>query len=403
MNENKHWRRVVLITLDGVGVGALPDADAYGDAGANTLLHVAERCGGLHLPTLQKLGLGNILSLPGVPPVNDPAAGFGRMRERSAGKDTTTGHWELAGVVQIEPFPTYPQGFPPEIIAAFRRETGLDPLGNIAASGTEILRQLGEENLRSGRPIIYTSADSVFQVAAHEEVIPVERLYELCRAARRVLDPYRVGRVIARPFLGSCAANFKRTSRRHDFSLPPTAPTVLDRLAAAGHSVYGVGKIRDIFAGQGITDYVYSESNANGMEKTLAALELVQSGLIFVNLVDFDMLYGHRLDGPGFGRALEAFDCWLPGLLAALDDDDLLLITADHGCDPTTPGTDHSREYVPLLAWHQRLIKGRDLGERESFADVAATVAEVFDLTWSGGRSVLAQLVSNPMQVESGI
>jgi phosphopentomutase len=392
------WGRVILITLDGVGVGALPDADAYGDAGANTLLHVAEACGGLDLPTLQSLGLGNIQPLPGVPPLQAPAAGFGRMQERSVGKDTTTGHWELAGVLQTEPLATYPQGFPLEIIAAFRRETGLDPLGNVAASGTEILRQLGEEHLRSGRPIVYTSADSVFQIAAHEDVIPVERLYEICRVARRLLDPYRVGRVIARPFLGRCAADFKRTHRRHDFSLPPTAPTVLDLLVAAGLTVYGVGKIRDIFAGRGISDYVYSSSNADGMKKTLAALASVRRGLVFTNLVDFDMLYGHRLDGSGFGRALEAFDRWLPTLQAKLADDDLLLITADHGCDPTTPGTDHSREFVPLLAWHRRLTEGRNLGVRESFTDVAATVAEAFDLAWAGGRSVLAELAVAPHQ-----
>jgi phosphopentomutase len=396
VKESTTWGRVILITLDGVGVGALPDAEAFGDAGANTLLHVAEACGGLHLPTLQSLGLGNIQPLPGVSSLQAPTAGFGRMQERSVGKDTTTGHWELAGVLQTEPLPTYPQGFPLEIIAAFRRETGLDPLGNVAASGTEILRQLGEEHLRSGRPIVYTSADSVFQIAAHEEVIPVERLYEICRVTRRLLDPYRVGRVIARPFLGGCAADFKRTHRRHDFSLPPTAPTVLDSLAAAGLTVYGVGKIRDIFAGRGVTDYVYSSSNADGMEKTLAALALVRRGLVFTNLVDFDMLYGHRLDGPGFGRALEAFDRWLPALLAELADDDLLLITADHGCDPTTPGTDHSREYVPLLAWHRRLTGGRDLGVRESFSDVAATVADAFGLAWGGGRSVLAELAVTP-------
>lgn len=398
MRAGMAWRRVVLITLDGVGVGSLPDADRYGDVGANTLLHVAEACGGLQLPTLRKLGLGNIQPLPGVAPADSPAAGFGRMRERSAGKDTTTGHWELAGVLQADPFPTYPEGFPAEIIAAFRRETGLDPLGNVAASGTEILRRLGEEHLHSGRPIVYTSADSVFQIAAHEEIVPVERLYEICRIARRLLDPYRVGRVIARPFLGRSAADFKRTSRRHDFSLPPTAPTVLDLLAAAGLTVYGVGKTRDIFAGRGVTDYVYSESNADGMDKTMAALGQVERGLLFTNLVDFDMLYGHRLDGAGFGRALEDFDRWLPTLLAALADDDLLLITADHGCDPTTPGTDHSREYVPLLAWHRRLAAGRDLGERESFADVAASVAEAFGLEWTKGESVLAALAAAPQQ-----
>jgi phosphopentomutase len=373
-------RRVLLITLDGCGVGAAPDADLYGDRGANTLLHVAERCGGVHLPHLQRLGLGNILPLPGVAPVSAPAAAFGRMQERSFGKDTTTGHWEIAGILQDEALPTYPGGFPAEIIAAFCRETGLDPLGNVAASGTEILRLLGEEHLATGRPIVYTSADSVFQIAAHEEVIAVERLYEICRIVRRILNPYRVGRVIARPFVGTSPANFKRTSRRHDFSLPPTGETVLDRLLAAGLSVYGVGKISDIFAGRGISESVYSKSNADGMNKTLAALAKVEEGLIFTNLVDFDMEYGHRLDSLGFGRALEEFDSWLPRLQEALLPSDLLLITADHGCDPTTPGTDHSREYVPLLAWWPGCSGGVDLGVRKSFADVAVTVGEVFGI-----------------------
>lgn len=386
------WRRVVLVVLDGVGAGALPDADRYGDADANTLLHVAQRCGGLHLPNLQELGLGNALPLPGVAPAAVPAAGFGRMRERSIGKDTTTGHWELAGVIQEDPFPTFPDGFPDEIIEAFARETGLEPLGNVAASGTEIIRRLGEAHLESGRPIVYTSADSVFQIAAHEEVIPVERLYEFCRIARRILDPYRVGRVIARPFVGRCPADFRRTPRRHDFSLPPTAPTVLDRLERAGRDVYGVGKIRDIFAGRGVTGHVYTEGNRDGMEKTLQALSAVERGLVFSNLVDFDMLYGHRLDPLGFGSALEAFDRWLPRLMEVLQPTDLLLITADHGCDPTTPGTDHSREFVPLLAWHPRLQTGRNLGERSSFADVAATIAEACGVDFPVGSSVLAEL-----------
>jgi phosphopentomutase len=385
-------RRVVLIILDGVGVGALPDAAQYGDEGANTLLHVAQHCGGLRLPAMQKLGLGNILKLPGVPPASFPAAAFGRMLERSAGKDSTTGHWEIAGVIQTEPFPTYPTGFPSEIIEAFRRETGLSPLGNVAASGTDIIRRLGEEHVRSGRPIVYTSADSVFQIAAHEEVIPVERLYEICRIARRILTPYRVGRVIARPFVGSCAADFVRTSGRHDFSLPPTAKTVLDCLEKAGLAVYGVGKIRDIFAGRGITDFVYTKSNADGMEKTQRALSIVKRGLIFTNLIDFDALYGHRLNPEGFGRALEEFDRWLPTLLDSLTDKDLLLISADHGCDPTTPGTDHTREYVPLLVWHSSLAAGRDLGIRAAFADVAATIAEVFAVEFAEGKSVLQQI-----------
>jgi phosphopentomutase len=262
----------------------------------------------------------------------------------------------------------------------------------VAASGTEILSRLGEEHLRSGRPIIYTSADSVFQIAAHEDVLPVDRLYEICRIARRILNPYRVGRVIARPFIGSCPADFRRTSRRHDFSLPPTGETVMERLEQAGLSVFGIGKIRDIYAGRGVTDFVYTGSNAEGMARTLEALGTVKKGLIFTNLVDFDMLFGHRLDPLGFGRALEEFDGWLPRLLERLQPSDLLLITADHGCDPTTPGTDHSREYVPLMAWHSRLRSGPDLGERDSFADVAATVAELFDVEFSVGRSVLSDL-----------
>lgn len=388
-------RRAVLLTLDGVGIGALPEADRYGDGGANTVRHVAERCGGLHLPNLQALGLGNIEPLPGVPPASEPAASFGRMGELSAGKDTTTGHWELAGLIQEEPFPTFPSGFPVEVIAAFRRETGLDPLGNVAASGTEIIRLLGEEHRRTGRPIVYTSADSVFQIAAHENIIPVERLYEICRIARRILDPWRVGRVIARPFVGTSAADFRRTPRRHDFSLPPAAPTILDSLQRAGLGVVGVGKIHDIFAGRGITASVVSQSNADGMAKTLEALDDIGRGLIFTNLVDFDMLYGHRLDVSGFGRALEEFDRWLPRLIDKTGSGDLVLITADHGCDPTTPGTDHTREYVPLLSWLSQRRPGRPLGVRRSFADVAATLGAYFEVESPAGKSFLGEMAAD--------
>lgn len=383
------FRRVVLITLDGVGVGALPDAAVYGDEGANTLLHVAQACGGLHLPHLQRFGLGNILPLPGVEPVVEPLASFGRMAERSAGKDTTTGHWELSGVIQSEPLPTYPTGFPAAIIDAFGRETGLGVLGNCAASGTEILRQLGEEHLRTGWPIVYTSADSVFQIAAHEDIISVEKLYQICETARRILNPYRIGRVIARPFLGDCAQTFSRTCRRHDFSLAPTGPTVLDTLSEQGQRVFGVGKIRDIFTGRGITDFVYSQSNADGMEKTLTGFETTDKGLVFTNLVDFDMVFGHRLDALGFGGALREFDAWMPRMMERMDRRDLLILTADHGCDPTTPGTDHSREYVPVMLWHPGMAEGRNLGVRESFADVAATVARALGVHFPRGSSML--------------
>jgi phosphopentomutase len=383
--SHRPWRRVILITLDGVGIGAQPDAADYCDSGADTLGHVADACGGLRLPNLARLGLGNIAPVAGVDPVVAPVAACGRMLERSAGKDTTTGHWEIAGLIQEQPFPSFPQGFPPEIITAFQRETGLEPLGNFAASGTEILRQLGEEHCRTGRPIVYTSVDSVFQIAAHEEVISVDRLYDLCGIARRILDPFRICRVIARPFVGDGADGFRRTAGRRDFSLEPNGTTLLDRMAAAGLEVYGIGKIRDIFAGRGITSAVGSSSNADGMGKTLQALSLVEKGIIFTNLVDFDTLFGHRLDAPGFGRALEEFDFWLPGFMTAMADGDLLIITADHGCDPTTSGTDHTREFVPLLCWHKEMACGRALGLRGTFADVAATVAGLFSLKMENG------------------
>lgn len=383
------FRRVVLIVLDGVGIGALPDAAAYGDVGANTLGHVAEACGGLQLPNLLQLGLGHLLELPGSVAPERVVGGYGRMLERSVGKDTTTGHWELAGLVQQRPFATYPQGFPAEIIEAFTRTTGLEPLGNIAASGTDILRLLGVEHLASGRPIVYTSADSVFQIAAHEEVIPVERLYQICRQARELLDPYRVGRVIARPFVGTSPESFRRTARRHDFSMPPGGPTILDRLVEAGMEVIGIGKIKDIFAGRGLTRAYSSDGNGEGMAQTLAALERLRQGLVFTNLVDFDMLFGHRLDARGFGRALEEFDAWLPQLQQQLQADDLLLITADHGCDPQVSGTDHTREYVPLLLWYAGLDAGVNLGDRGGFADVAATIGEALGVAGTSGESLL--------------
>jgi len=385
-------RRVILITLDGVGVGALPDADRYGDAEAHTLLHVARASGGLRLPNLEMLGLGNVEALPGVEPVSSPSAWYGKMAEVSMGKDTTTGHWELAGLRIDQPFACYPQGFPDEIIDKFTALTGLRPLGNCAASGTEILRELGEEHIRTGRPIVYTSSDSVFQIAAHEEVIPVERLYEICSLARQILDPYQVVRVIARPFVGGGADSFERTSRRHDFSIPPCGETVLERLCAQGGQVHGIGKIHDIFAGVGLTSWESSESDRDGFDKLLGALGSLENGLLFVNLVDFDMRFGHRRDALGFAENLRAFDCRLPELMDKLTPSDLLIITADHGCDPTTPGTDHSREYVPLLIWRCGTTGGGPLGVRESFCDVAATIADWFGIEADYGRSMVPEL-----------
>lgn len=368
--------RVVLVVLDGVGVGALPDADLYDDVGANTLAHVAHRCEGLSLPHMQALGLGNILPLAGVPETASALGAFGKMAEASCGKDSTTGHWEMCGILQETPLPSFPQGFPSEIIQAFSEATGIAPLGNLAISGTEVLRLLGEEHLRTGRPIVYTSVDSVFQIAAHEEVIPKAQLYDFCQKARKILDPWRVGRVIARPFVGSCADDFVRSSGRHDFSLPPVGETLLDLLQNQRFEVSAVGKISDIFCARGIDRFFATDSNTQGMSRTLEAFSALKQGLVFTNLIDFDMEYGHRLDATGFGSALEAFDCWLPEMMSAMGPRDLLLISADHGCDPTTEGTDHSREYVPVLAWSPTLQCGADLGTRSSFCDLGATIAE---------------------------
>jgi phosphopentomutase len=371
--------RVVLIVLDSVGAGALPDAQAYGDAGTNTLGHVAAAVGGLNTPNLGRLGLGRIIPLAGVAPEAAPLGAFGRMAEAAAGKDTTTGHWEMTGVVLEEPFPVYPAGFPAEVMDAFEQAIGRHTLGNKAASGTVIIGELGEEHLRTGRPIVYTSADSVFQVAAHEEVIPVEELYRMCEVARGILTGrHGVGRVIARPFVGE-PGRFLRTPHRRDFSLPPPRPTLLDRLSGAGIAVTGIGKIADIFAGRGVTRALHTGNNQEGMAETRRWLDGGE-GLVFTNLVDYDMVYGHRNDAAGYARALEAFDAFLPDLTGALRPEDLLLVTADHGCDPTTPGTDHTREYVPVLAFGGRVRAGVDLGVRSTFADLGATVAD-----WLGG------------------
>lgn len=386
------FSRAILIVLDGVGVGELPDAAAYGDSGCATLQHVAESVGGLHLPHLQKLGLGNIVDLPGVDPVDSPDGSWGKMRQLAAGKDSVVGHWELAGVVQDQPFATFPDGFPQRLLDVFTAESGLSVLGNVAASGTEILVRLGEEHLRTGQPIIYTSVDSVLQIAAHEDVIPPEKLYELCRIAERVGAHYRVCRVVARPFAGSSAADFKRTSRRHDFSCKPPRPTLLDHLQQVGITTCGIGKISDLFAGCGLNSSLSTTSNSEGMSKTLTAMRDIKTGLIFTNLVDYDMLYGHRCDAQGFAQALQGFDQWLPQLQSAMNTDDLLIVTADHGCDPVVSGTDHTREYVPLLAWSPGMRQGTNLGIRDSFTDVAATLAELFAIKQECGTSFLSQL-----------
>ena len=368
--------RVILIVLDSVGIGALPDAEQYGDAGSDTLGNLARELGGIALPSLGRLGLGNTHPTLGVPPERTPLAAYGRMAEQSAGKDTTIGHWEIAGIVSPSPLPTYPHGFPPALIAEYERRIGRKTLGNLPASGTVIIDQLGDEHVRTGFPIVYTSADSVFQVAAHEEVIPVDELYRICRIARQMLQgEHNVGRVIARPFLGR-PGSYQRTDRRRDFSAPPPGPTLLDHVLLAGKTVWAVGKIEDIFAGQGIGRAVHTHDNMDGVGKTLDAMRQAGPGLIFTNLVDFDMLYGHRNNAPGYAHALQAVDARIPELLASMRSDDALVFTADHGCDPTTPSTDHSREYVPLLAYGAHVRPGVNLGTRSSFADLGATIAE---------------------------
>ncbi len=386
------FRRVIWIVLDSVGIGEMPDADAYGDRGSDTLGNIA-RQRPLHLPNLCELGLANIKPLTGLAAANHPTGAFGRCALASPGKDTTTGHWEMAGIHLEKPFPLFPHGFPPEVMNQFERRIGRSTLGNKAASGTEILVELGEEHLRTGSPIVYTSADSVFQVAAHEEVIPLFELYKICETAREILrGPYEVGRVIARPFLGIPGA-FTRTSNRHDYAVPPPKGMLLDQLADINVDIHSIGKIFDVFLGRGIGEYDKTESDADGMAKVLDAMDTVDRGLIFVNLVDFDQLYGHRNDVEGYARALEEVDGWLPSFESRLRDDDLAILTADHGCDPTTPSTDHSREYVPVLAFGKHACHGVDLGVRGSLSDIGQTVAENFGTRISKGVSFLDQLL----------
>ncbi len=391
MAENS-FARICLMVLDSAGIGEMPDAGDWGDAGADTLGHILESRK-VSLPNMQRLGLGNIRPLAGLPPVPDPIGSFGKCTLKSNGKDTTTGHWEMAGIVLEKAFPTYPNGFPPRIIDEFVEEAAVPGvLGNIPASGTEIIKQLGEEHVRTGKPIVYTSADSVFQIAAHEEVIPVERLYEICETARRILDGEdRVGRVIARPFLGSNAADFKRTENRHDYAVPPP-PNLLPLLKDDGLAVICVGKIASIYDSVGVTADQSAKNNDQSIDQTINALNAGSRGLIFSNLVDFDMLYGHRRDTEGYARALEHFDARLPEIFAAMRDDDLLILTADHGNDPTAPGSDHTREYAPLLVYGRSSKPGIDLGTRGSLADIGQTIAENFDLGLEEGASFLSNL-----------
>jgi phosphopentomutase len=385
--------RAFLIVLDGVGIGALPDAADYGDQGTHTLLHVAEAAGGLRLPALERLGLGRLLALPGVRAISDPRGARGRLAEASKGKDSTTGHWEFAGLILERAFPTYPNGFPLRLLERWSERVGRGWIGNVAASGTEIIARLGAEHERTGRLIVYTSADSVFQVAAHERRVPLEELYAACRAARELLTgEHAVGRVIARPFVGE-TGDYRRTPNRRDFSLEPPAETLLDRLKRAGRRVVTVGKVDDLFAGRGVSEAIHTRNNAEGEDVLVDLVRRAGEGLVFANLVDFDQQYGHRNDAPGFARALEQFDERFGEIEGRLRDDELCLITADHGNDPTTPGTDHTREYTPLLVAGPRVRPGTDLGTRATFADVGATLAEMFGVgRLAAGTSFLREL-----------
>jgi phosphopentomutase len=388
------FNRILWIVLDSVGIGEMPDAAAYGDQGRDTLGHIA-RSRPLQLPNLVRLGLANIRPLDHLPAPAAPLGVYGKAATHSPGKDTTIGHWEMAGIWLDRPFPVYPNGFPREILDPFERAIGRKTLGNKPASGTEILKELGEEHVRTGRPIVYTSGDSVFQVAAHEEVIPVAELYRMCEIARSLLvGPHQVGRVIARPFLGTGAANFRRTERRHDYAVQPPRPMLLDVLEERKVPVIGIGKIYDIYDGRGVPESIRTKSNSDGMEKITAALASHPSGLIFANLVDFDMLYGHRKDVEGFARSLEEFDAQLGPLLDRLVPGDLLALTADHGCDPDPawPSTDHSREYVPLVLYGPGARSGVSLGTRSTQSDLGQTVAENFGGKIPHGTSFLANL-----------
>ena len=381
------------MVLDSAGIGEMPDAAEWGDAGADTFGNIL-KSRKVDLPNLRQLGLGNIRALEGVPPADPPIGSFGKCTLKSNGKDTTTGHWEMAGIVLEKAFPTFPDGFPDRIIDEFvtkARVPGI--LGNIPASGTEIIKELGEEHVRTGKPIVYTSADSVFQIAAHEEIVPIDRLYEICVIARKILQGEdKVGRVIARPFLGANSADFKRTENRHDYAVPPPSQNLLPLLNEAGLDVVCIGKIASIYDSVGVTEDLTAKNNDQTVDQTINALKADSKGLIFSNMVDFDMLYGHRRDTEGYAKALERFDSQLPDIYAAMNDDDLLILTADHGNDPTFPGSDHTREYVPLLVCSKAAKRGIDLGTRGSLADIGATVADNFNVQLSKGKSFLGQI-----------
>ena len=384
--------RVVWIVLDSVGIGEMPDAAEFGDAGSDTLGNIA-RQRPMRLPHLSRLGLANIRDLSGLPRQASPVGAFGKCTLASPGKDTTTGHWEMAGIHLREPFPLYPHGFPSEVMQPFEQRIGRGTLGNYAASGTEIIKELGTEHMKTGKPIVYTSADSVFQIAAHEDVIPVPELYRICEIARDILrGPHEVGRVIARPFIGKPGA-FQRTANRHDYAVPPPAGMLLDRLSDQGVEVHSVGKIADVFLNRGIAKSDKTKSNADGMQKTLDAMQSTSRGLIWTNLVDFDSLYGHRNDVEGYARALEEVDAWVPELESAVNDRDLVIFCADHGCDPTTPSTDHSREYVPLLVWGPSSKGNTSLGTRATLSDIGQTVAQNFGTQIENGQSFLDKIV----------
>ena len=387
-------KRIFLIVLDSFGIGAMPDSEAFGDVGVNTLASCAAT-GKLHIPNMIAAGLGNIDGVTCLPKAEQPMGAYARLTETSMGKDTTIGHWEIAGLVSEHPLPTYPEGFPEEILAPFRAATGRGVLANTPWSGTAVLDAYGEEHMRTGDLIVYTSADSVFQIAAHEDIVPPEQLYEYCRIARKLLiGKHGVGRVIARPFVGSGKGAFQRTANRHDFSLEPPKDTMLDAIQAAGQATIGVGKIYDIFAGIGVSEHVYNQSNRNGMEHTTHYAGQDVTGLCFVNLVDFDMVYGHRRNADGYAQALNEFDSWLGTFLPTLGEDDLVLITADHGCDPGYAATtDHTREYVPLLILGNQ-VKPANLGTRQSFADIAATVTELLGVSYeTPGKSFAGEIL----------